>query len=164
MYAKFVLLTVLTLLSSSGLERVWGGDPKEVPKLTGEKIPVAKQVATVADLKPLVGTYFIAAQNWRNDIRGDIVYMQTPQPGVLVPAGTRVGLWKFVKAAEDRKMVDVPNLRGEKAGDAIQSLKNLELQALGILDEEAEGEILDQYPEPGSKVFVGTSIFLTLKK
>jgi beta-lactam-binding protein with PASTA domain len=35
---------------------------------------------------------------------------------------------------------------------------------LGILDEEAEGEILDQYPEPGSKVFVGTSIFLTLKK
>jgi len=170
MYAKIIFLTVLTLLLWSHTEPLWGAEPvlgdepKEVPKLTGEKISIAKQVATIADLKPLVGTYYIAAQNWRNDIRTDVVSMQTPQPGVLVPAGARMGLWKFVKAAENRKMVDVPNLRGETLENARQSLTNIALQPFGILEDEIEGEILDQYPEPGAKVFVGTSIFLTLKK
>lgn len=155
---------ICLLLGSMSTDRVWGAEPKEVPKLTGEKIHVAKQVATIADLKPLVGTYFIASRNWRNDIRTDVVSMQTPQPGVLVPAGTTVGIWKFVKAAENREMVDVPNLRGAKLEDARQSLGNVKLEAFGDIDDGVEGNILDQYPEPGTKVFVGTSIFVTLKK
>lgn len=136
-------------------------DPKETPTLTGEKISLAKQIATVAELKPVVGTYYIASQNWRNDIRADVVYMQTPQPGVRVPAGSTVAVWRFVKASESRKLVDVPNLRGVKVEDALKSLDELGLKPF---EAAGDGEVLDQYPEPDTKVFVGTSIYFTVRR
>lgn len=155
------LLTVFSFCPSVQLAAT---EPKETPKLTGEKIAVAKQVAVIANLNPVVGTYYIASQNWRNDIRSDVVYMQSPQPGVRVPNGTTIAVWKFIKASESRKLVDVPNLRGEKVEDALQRLENLGLSPFAGTDSDVAAEVLDQYPEPDTKVFVGTSIYFTLRK
>jgi beta-lactam-binding protein with PASTA domain len=160
---SFALFLLLVFLGSRSV-LLLATEPKETPKLTGEKIAVAKQVATVAELKPVVGTYYIATQNWRNDIRADVVYMQSPQPGIRVPAGTTIAIWRFVKAAENRKLVDVPNLRGEKVEDALKSLDELGLKPFEAADADGTIEVLDQYPEPDTKVFVGTSVYFTVRK
>jgi beta-lactam-binding protein with PASTA domain len=161
---KVLTIGLLVLSTCVGLHPLWGTEPKETPKLTGEKISVAKQVATVAELKPVVGTYYIATQNWRNDIRAEVVYMQSPQPGIRVPTGTTIAVWRFVKASENRKLVDVPNLRGEKVEDALQLLDNLGLKPFEADEADGTIEVLDQYPEPDTKVFVGTSIYFTVRK
>lgn len=155
---------LLTVFSFGQSIHLVAAEPKETPKLTGEKIAVAKQVAVIAELNPVVGTYYIASQNWRNDIRSDVVYMQSPQPGVRVPNGTTIAVWKFVKASESRKLVDVPNLRGEKVEDALQLLETLGLSPFEAIDRDNAAMVLDQYPEPDTKVFVGTSIYFTLRK
>ncbi|MCA9159224.1 MAG: PASTA domain-containing protein [Planctomycetales bacterium] len=159
-----IALFLLILFLCSRSAPLLATEPKETPKLTGEKISVAKQVATVAELKPVVGTYYIATQNWRNDIRSDVVYMQSPQPGIRVPAGTTIAVWRFVKASENRKLADVPNLRGEKVEDALQLLDKLGLKPFEADDADGTIEVLDQYPEPDTKVFVGTSIYFTIRK
>ena len=163
-HGRILTLVLIVFSSSNGFLPLSAKEPKETPKLTGEKISVARQVATVAELKPVVGTYYIASQNWRNDIRSDVVYMQTPQPGIRVPAGTTIAVWRFVKATENRKLVNVPNLRGEKVEDALQLLDNLGLKPFETAETKGAVEVLDQYPEPDTKVFVGTSIFFTIRK
>lgn len=164
LYSKLIIVAILSVLLVHETVTALAQDPTEVPKLTGEKIHIAKQVAAVARLNPVVGTYFIASQNWRNDIRTDVVSMQTPQPGTLVTSGSHIGMWRFVKATEDKELIDVPDVQGKSSEEATEILTQLGLKPFGDLDHPESKTILDQFPVPGTKVFIGTSIFVTLRK
>jgi len=149
------------MLLALGAGLLVGAEGRAVPKLVGERTEIASQLAVLADLKTQSGIYYIAPQNWRNDIKPAVVYLQTPQPGTQVPAGSTVGVWTFVRAAEDGRILDVPDLRGKPVEEATRALTDLELKPFGLPESTMGLQVVDQYPTPGAKVYAGTSVLLT---
>lgn len=155
--------TLGLLCAFLGVACAVGADGARVPKLLGERTGVASQLAVLADLKYCEGVYLIAPQNWREDIKPAVIYMQSPQPGTAVLPGSTVAAWKFIRAEKDAKIIEVPDVRGQEFADALKALKALGLKSMSPhkADDEMKQTIIDQYPEPGTQVYVGTSMFLT---
>ena len=84
---------------------------KPVPDVRGKTVRLAEQLLRVRDLKPLAGVFYIAAHNWRDDVRPGVVAMQTPQPGTRVPSASTVAVWTFAKAPEEHPVLKMPDLR-----------------------------------------------------
>lgn len=151
-----VLLCWLTL-------SVRGADTTAVPRLAGERVGVARQLAALAELKPVVGVYQIAAQNWRDDLRPGVVYLQSAQPGEPLPRNSRIALWTFVRAAEGARIVTMPDLHGQTAAAAARRLKELGLPTMIGDGDPApdDSTVADQFPVAGDSLIVGTSVYLT---
>ena len=140
-----------------------GGETTAVPNLAGERVDIARQLATLADLKSVVGAYQIAAHNWRDDLRPGVVYLQSAQPGDPLPRKSHIALWTFVRAAEGAPIVTMPDLRGLTASAAAERVKDLGLATMaGIADGLQDGAtVADQFPSAGDSLIVGTSVHLT---
>ncbi len=138
-------------------------DETTVPKLVGERVQIAEQLARLTDVRPRVGTFYVAPQNWRDDVKPHVVYLQTPQPGTAVPRGSLVAAWVFVRAAADAETIEVPDFRGLPWDQALQNARDSGLKLLTEPDagESAERRVIDQYPAAASRVYRGTSLLLT---
>lgn len=140
-----------------------------VPSVKGQTVAVADQLLHLTRLHAAHGTLFIAPKNWRDDILPGRVYMQSPQPGMLVPSGDTVACWTFAKATEDQPLIDMPDLRGLSPAEAQRKLTDAGLvpmppAAQGTDDAGAEGsaKVADHYPRAGQRVYQGTSVYLLL--
>jgi len=147
-----------------GAIHLWASEALDVPKLTGERVEIAKQLATIAGLEAEAGVYLIAPHNWRNDIRPGVVYMQSPQPGTEVLPDSMVALWSFSQASAHTRLVELPDLRSRMVANAKRELQELELKTFGLSEERNAETVFEQYPLAGTSVYVGTSVFLTCKK
>lgn len=141
-------------------------ESRPAPKLTGERVSTARQLAELAGCELVVGEFFIAPSNWRDDLLPDVVYLQSPQPLTPVKANTVLACWTFRKAAAEQQIVAMPDLRKLSREEARERLAELKLPLLLPLkaseapDAPAAGPVKDQYPRPGQKILEGTAVYL----
>jgi beta-lactam-binding protein with PASTA domain len=136
---------------------------RTVPRIKGSHPVEAVQRARLAELALAPGVFYIAPQNWRDDILPRTIYIQTPQPGALARVGGTVAGWTFSKASTKQSIVTMPDLRDSVWRDALQRLAELKLPLLdkeNPADPESDTTVRDQYPEPGQPVYEGTSVYL----
>jgi beta-lactam-binding protein with PASTA domain len=131
------------------------------PKFVGQSLDSAKQLARLANAELLVGVYFIADENWRDDLRPDVVYLQTPQPGTSI-AGSRAAVWLFRKAKPDRPKQVMPDVVGKTYEDALRELEAAQLPLLEKNEVANDAIVRHQYPRAGRTVFQGTSVLLNM--
>jgi hypothetical protein len=161
--------------TSGGQKAPEGGTAKQgpirltqVPSLKGQRLSLALQMLRVSDLQGASGVFYIAPQNWRDDIEPGMVYMQTPQPGTPVPEGTVVAYWTFERAGKDQAVLSMPNLQGAPAEEAKMKLGKLGLPltkgTIGPPAGDKAGVVDDQYPRAGQAIYKETAVFLRLRK
>lgn len=134
-----------------------------VPALAGKRVQLAEQLLRLADFRPATGVFYISPQNWRDDVRVETVYLQSPPPRAPAPVGARVALWTFEQAPADCPTVTMPDLRGKSLAQATAVLKELGLPLLEFADEQraAEEMVVDQYPRVEQVVYRGTHVYLS---
>jgi hypothetical protein len=71
----------LALCSASWWSVAIAGAMAKVPDLSGEHWAQARQIAELFGFKAEKGTFYIAARNWRGEIRTDTVYLQSMRAG-----------------------------------------------------------------------------------
>lgn len=159
----------MLVASSCWIAAARGSDPPRVPTLTGERAATARQLAGLAGCELVVGEFFIAPANWRDDLLPDVVYMQSPQPLTPVKPGAVLAGWTFRKAAADQRVVTVPDLRKLSWEEARERLAELKLPLLRppsgpnspeAADAPVAGTVQDQYPQPAQKILEGTAVYL----
>ncbi len=160
------------------LVSVWGSydtelnaaEQQQTPNYIGRTLQESQQVATLAGVSLKVGTFYISADSWREDLRPNIVYLQSPQSGESAGDFDTV-VWLFRKADADRAVVTMPNLIGMTQKNAEARLKSLRLPLVtNPSPASTEGEksemssqdmvVRDQYPRPDQKIYEGTSVTL----
>jgi beta-lactam-binding protein with PASTA domain len=126
---------------------------------------MSSQLLTLAGLEGSTGVFYIAPQNWRSDIRADVVYLQSPQPGTRIPRGTFVATWKFARAEEGTPIIDVPDLRGLAVAEASKRAEAAGLRAMHkpLPSTSAGAVVVDHFPAAGANAIAGSSIFFTWK-
>lgn len=135
----------------------------EVPAIQGKSVSVARQLARLADLHFVLGTFYISPDLWRDDIQPGVVGMQAPQPRFLAPAGSPLAAWIFVKANTEQKLIEMPDLRGLPWDKAATRVKESGLVLMQGLEATNQEQVQDQFPRAGQKVFEQTSVFLQTK-
>lgn len=140
-----------------------------VPDLRGKRTNLARQLARLSEVKFASGVFYIAPENWRDELRPERVYLQTPQASTLIPTGAPVVCWTFDKAAPNTPIVNVPNLDGQTLAAAQQAVNDCGLTLINEHSDSASTapaslRVLEQYPRAGQPVFAGTSVYLRLKK
>jgi hypothetical protein len=160
------VLSCAVLIVCCGGRRAAAEDARPAPKLTGERASAARQLAGLAGCELMLGEFFIAPNNWRDDLLPDVVYLQSPQPLTPVKPGTILACWTFRKAAADQRIVTMPDLRKLSWEEAQERLGELKLPLL-LPSSAAEpsvpaatGTVKDQYPRPAQKILEGTAVLL----
>lgn len=136
---------------------------RPVPNLKGKRVTVAKQLLRLREFQAAIGVFYIAPNNWRDDIKPDIVCMQTPQPNSLVPEDITVASWVFVRALDDQELIRTPNIRGLDIDIARKKLADVGLSSVDAIPMSGRSSgliVKDQYPRAGQPVYEGTSVFL----
>jgi beta-lactam-binding protein with PASTA domain len=133
----------------------------EVPKLTGERVAIAKQIVQLRDLKLQVGVFYLSPKNWRQDIKRDVIYLQSPQPGTKVSEGTTVAAWMFEAAQPTQTPTEVPDVRGKPIQEALSVLKQAGFIAMNATESGDSARVVDQFPRAGNFAYAGTSVYLT---
>lgn len=143
-----------------------------VPSVVGKRPEIARQILRMADFDSAFGVFYIAPQNWRDDIRPNVIYMQSPQPKTATAEDSTVAGWVFARAKENQDIVQMPDLRASAAADALAALHESGLKQVRIQTGDASGRqrsepnghatVSGQYPQPGQSVYIGTSVFLVL--
>lgn len=158
----------------------YASDPHLIPRAKGRRALLAKQLVELSDLRYSQGVFYIAPKNWRAEIRPDVIYLQTPQPGSKLATGGTVACWTFAKATESQSVIQMPNLRGKSVAEAKRQIEELRLRLvksrpLGTAtksDSDTENDtqrdsspqtVHDHYPRPGQNIYEGTSVFLLLQ-
>lgn len=138
-----------------------------VPTLKGERVSVARQIARIADFELATGVFYISPENWRDDLQGDVIYLQSPAPETRVADQSVMACWVFRQAKADQKIVPMPDLTKSTVKEALSKIQELELELVKRSDSKqpnAEHDaalVVEQYPRAGQKVYVGTSVYLT---
>jgi beta-lactam-binding protein with PASTA domain len=154
---------LLSLYVAFSASTAFAGDSVPAPRLVGEQVATARQLATLAGCQFAVGEFYIASKNWRDDILPEVIYMQTPQPGIPVLPGSLIACWTFRRASADQAVVTMPDLRRMSVKDALEKLTDLKLSAMPLYSgSTTKGDVLvlDQYPRPGQNVLERTSVHL----
>jgi serine/threonine-protein kinase len=89
-----------------------------------------------------------------------VVIAQSPDGGILAPAGQQVKLI----VSKGLKLVEVPNVVGVAAADAIDKIKDLNLR-IGTITEVQTGDrfvVKSQDPTPGKLTVVGDVVNITV--
>ena len=167
-----VLLIVATLVVSLTNWCVAVEPATRVPVLKGERLAVAKQTARLAELKLHCGVFYIAPEHWRDDLRQNVAYLQTPRGDTFIPRQSAVACWTFQRAEPNQATVKMPDLRNLTRREAADVIRKLGLELVKPADtdsnqadtkpaKEDEAKIIDHYPKPGQIVYEKTSVFLT---
>ncbi len=146
------------------------GDVRGLPSVTGQRAETAVQVMKLAGYEPAVGVFYITPQNWRDDIRPGVVYLQAPKAGVPYLSGASVGLWTFRKGKADQTAVSVPSVVGLEYDAAEKCLQEAGLKSMLEFRQSevvrsglARALVKEQYPSPEQMVLAGNSIYLLLR-
>jgi beta-lactam-binding protein with PASTA domain len=137
---------------------------RRVPRLVGLLAADARQRIRLAEFRESEGVFYIAPQNWRDEIDPAAVSMQTPRPGTAVPPGTSVGVWRFVRAAPGQKTLKTPALRGKRWSEARTLIAGAGLRPAegpAIRDLRDDDLVADQYPRPDQPVYERTSVLVS---
>ncbi|HEY1066862.1 MAG TPA: hypothetical protein VGE52_12155 [Pirellulales bacterium] len=153
------------------------------PDYGGKSLSEARQAAKLADLSLASGVYYIAPQNWRDEIRPGRVGMQTPQPRTPLTPGSVVAVWTFAVASSSQAEVKTPDLDGLSAKAALEKLQAVGLTAMrpgessppaasspaAVESDSAAGAavesewiVVEQYPRAGQAVYEGTGVHFIL--
>jgi beta-lactam-binding protein with PASTA domain/tRNA A-37 threonylcarbamoyl transferase component Bud32 len=139
--------TRVRLFVSSGPERV------PVPDVVGLSRESAEAELRAQGLG-------VAVQEQESDEREDVVIGQDPGAGTRVRRGQRV----TITVSVGRVKVDVPNVVGLSAADAVRQLRAEGLGAARrerrVTDEEDDGVVVDQRPGPGADVDSGRQVVI----
>lgn len=135
---------------------------RPAPKCVGYSLDHAKQLVRLAEAELLVGIYFIADRDWRDDLRPETVYLQTPQPGASIDH-SRVAVWLFRQAKPNHPTQVMPDVIGKTVADAKRELALARLLVMEIEEKSDEAIVRDQYPKAGRTVFQGTSVLLGIE-
>ena len=132
-----------------------------VPNIQGKYPALARQLLRIADLQFSQGVFYIAPQNWRDDIRPGVIYLQVPPPKApLAPSGTVAG-WMFAKAGDDQEIIEMPDLKGMNGAAVRDKLKELNLSLMQRSSVPGDSKVVgDQYPRPGQQIYQQTSVQL----
>lgn len=142
-----------------------------VPSVVGKRPEIARQILRMAELDSVCGVFYIAPQNWRPDIKPNVIYMQSPQAKAVLGEGKTVACWSFVRASEHQDVVEMPDLRGKTVDEAATTIVEVGLRLIANRsirprntagDADAHVMVIDQYPRPRQSVLKGTSVFLRL--
>ena len=159
------LLLKLSLFGAEG----WSAEPLAAPRLTGERVSTARQLAELAGCELVVGEFLLAPGNWRDDLLPGVVYLQSPQPLTSVKPGSVLAGWTFRQATADQAIVTMPDLRKLSWSEAKVRLQDLKLPLMASPSAATMAEatapadeliVKDQYPRPGQKVLEGTAVYL----
>lgn len=98
---------------------------------------------------------------YRLDVPPNLVVAQSPAPYARVLRGSSVDL-VFSTGAEPVPLVEVPDFRGQPLEVAVRRVEELGLvlgETFGEEDPSVEpGQVMDQFPEPGAEVEVGSAV------
>jgi beta-lactam-binding protein with PASTA domain len=138
---------------------------KTVPNVVGQRPEVARQMLRLAGFEFAQGVYYIAPQNWRDDIRSGVVGMQSPQALLRAPDKVVVVCWCLRSAEEGRKVVPVPDVRGQSAQAAEEKLREVGLGVVtspsgGSKSPDAKALVTAHYPPADSRVYEGTHVVI----
>ncbi len=114
---------------------------------------------------------------WSTDVPQGVVGEQLPDPGTVAEPGTSVGI-SVSKGPEPvepaapetpeqpaGETVDVPDVTGQAGDSAVSTLNGAGLlaQTFDMYDDSvAEGSVVSQYPEAGTKVLKGSSVAIVV--
>jgi serine/threonine-protein kinase len=130
-----------------------GPPPVSLPNVVGQNGDKARN-----DLKAL-GLKVVVTLEFSDTIAKDVVIAQTPTGPATVDKGTTVTL----RVSKGPEFVNVPNVKGER-----EDVARAKLEALGLKVDvqhvrNGHGEVvLDQDPQPGARVRVGTTVTLVM--
>lgn len=131
-----------------------------VPRLIGQPLNAAKQIARLKEFQLITGIFYIAPRHWRDDIQPEVTYLQSPQPSLTFPHSREVATWKFVKADKDQKITKAPDLTSLNASEITELLTNHNLNWMKPSTSVSEAVAIDQYPKPGQPIYEGTGIYV----
>jgi eukaryotic-like serine/threonine-protein kinase len=133
-----------------------GPTPREVPALVGSSLAEARELVDEAGLELVV-----AERRYDPEAPVDQVLSQEPDPAAVRYAGDEV----TVVVSDGPAPVTLPNVRGERVGDAVAVLEGLGLE----VEVERRGgfsaffnpdRVYDQDPGPGSTRLPGETVLL----
>jgi len=144
----FVYTKVESRLSSEGTV--------SVDNYKGILESLAVQKITEAGLKPEVD------REYNGKVAIGIVYDQNPQAGDHVKKGDSV----LIVVSKGKVKVEVPEVRGETAEDAIRKLvqSGLDAQTYEVTSSKPTGTVTGQAPAPGTMVVKGTTVRINVSK
>ncbi len=140
-----------------------------LPSVAGLRSEIAVQVLKLAGYNPVVGVFYIAPHNWRDDIRPGVIYLQAPSAGTGCEGGATVGLWTFRKGKAEQAAVSVPDVLGLESELAVEKLTQAGLVSMSdsrLPAAPSQVEIRNvkwQYPSANQKVLPGTTVCLLPK-
>ncbi len=130
-------------------------DTVEVPDVVGQSIENAK------DSLQSVRLPSFPYQTLTTKHTPGTIMKQFPAAGSKVGAGTAV----YLEVAIISEIVDVPNVVGQPLGNARDSLQSIRLSLFPyqtLTTEHPTGTVMDQSPDAGSKVELGTTVYLKI--
>jgi serine/threonine-protein kinase len=128
-----------------------GPAPVNVPDVRGKTLDDARTTLAAAKLTITV------REEFSDTVEKGLVIDQTPAAAASVPRGTTVTL----RVSKGPEVVTVPDVRGESISSATAKLQALGLKVFVDHVRGGHGNIvLDQDPQPGKKVKVGTTVTL----
>lgn len=163
------VLTFALMMACCCGRRAAAEDARPAPKLTGERVSTARQLAELAGCELVVGEFLLAPGNWRDDLLPGVIYLQSPQPLTSVKPGSVLAGWTFRRATADQPVVTMPDLRKLSWAEAKERLSELKLPLMLRATQAAEADapaataevtVKDQYPRPDQKVLEGTAVYL----
>jgi len=136
-----------------------------VPDLKGKPLDTVRQMIRLQDVSFCEGIFYIAGKHWRDDIRPNVVYMQTPRPGTVIPSQATIACWTFRKATPEMEAVRMPDLRNLAPSEVAEKLTRYRMPIMRGSKTSAttEGVVVDQYPRPNQPTYMGASVFLILR-
>lgn len=143
---------------------VFSAELTATPRVVGERVTIASQIARLAECELVVGTFYISTENWREDLVADVVYLQSPQDGDEISRLSTIGGWTFRQSTTQQKLVRTPDVRSLNFNDAQKVINSSGLILMNRPHEAGQIKslnIMDQYPRPGQVIFEQTSIFVT---
>ena len=128
-----------------------------IPEVVGQKTEQAQKTLERAGL-----VFVLAEEREDPDVEGDIVLEQEPSPGKSVPLDTEVSV-VVSKSKRELTMPEITEYPIEVVRKGLES-DGLQVQVEEVRDTHPKGQVIDQNPAPGTKIYAGDAVTLTVSK